>query len=134
MSVFGLLVLPWVSLILGWSYLSNDLKISEIGNYMRRDLEPRMQSVIDASNRTLFGYDHAHGLERYRKTRKFIQLLIDEITFVFSGVSALIVFAILVPERSRGINALCWLEATMLAGLFIAFLIHRNPEDRNDRS
>jgi hypothetical protein len=82
MSIFGLLVLPWVSLVLGWSYLTNDLKISEIGNYIRRDLAPRMQSATDIPGTQIFGYDYAHAFERHRKTRKRIQFLIDELTRV----------------------------------------------------
>jgi hypothetical protein len=131
MSVFGLLVLPWVSLILGWSYLTNDLKISEIGNYIRRDLEPRLKSANDNSTTKIFGYDYAHGLERHRKARKRIQFLIDELTFAFSGAGAMVTFMTLVPERSCAINALCAFEATLLAGLFFAFAAYRNPEDKN---
>jgi hypothetical protein len=129
MSAFGLLVLPWVSLVLGWSYLTNDLKISEIGNYIRRDLEPRLQSATDNSTNKILGYDYAHGLERHRRARKWIQFLINELTFAFSGMSAMAAFVMLVPERSCAINALCAVEATLLVCLFFAFAAFRNPED-----
>jgi hypothetical protein len=33
-----LLVIPWVSVLLGWTYLMNDQKVSAIGQYIRHDL------------------------------------------------------------------------------------------------
>ena len=35
---YALLVLPWVSLVLGWTYLVNDQKISALGRYIRYTL------------------------------------------------------------------------------------------------
>src|SRR5688500_3373987 len=40
-----LLLLPPVSLVLGWTYLVNDEKVSAIGQYIRTDLAPRLSAV-----------------------------------------------------------------------------------------
>lgn len=40
-----LLLLPPASLVLGWTYLVNDEKISAIGRYIRTDLGPRLAEV-----------------------------------------------------------------------------------------
>ena len=34
---YALLVLPWVSLVLGWTYVVNDQKISALGRYIRHE-------------------------------------------------------------------------------------------------
>ena len=35
------LVVPWVTLVLGWAYLSNDDKITAIGQHVRASLDPQ---------------------------------------------------------------------------------------------
>jgi hypothetical protein len=39
----ALLLIPWVCVILGWTYLVNDDKISAIGRYIRDDLEKKIR-------------------------------------------------------------------------------------------
>jgi len=41
----ALLVLPWVSIVLGWGYLVNDEKVSAIGRYIRIDLTNRISTL-----------------------------------------------------------------------------------------
>ena len=38
----SLLVIPWVCVVLGWTYLFNDDRISAIGKYVRQDLSQRI--------------------------------------------------------------------------------------------
>ena len=42
---YALLVLPWVSLVLGWTYLVNDQKISAIGQYIRYTLVEKVSNL-----------------------------------------------------------------------------------------
>ena len=112
-SPYTLLVLPWVSLILGWTYLTNEQKISDIGRYIRSELGFRMSSI--SGNREIeFGWEIAHRSDRRRKRRKIEQLIIDEITFVISGIVALNIFWILVPQLLLAINLLIALELLLL--------------------
>src|SRR4051812_2102577 len=39
------LVLPFLCIVLGWTYLVNDEKISSIGNYLRSVLIPKIEEV-----------------------------------------------------------------------------------------
>jgi hypothetical protein len=55
---------------------------------------------------TLFGWEIAHREDRHRKRRKIQQLIVDEITFVFSGVIALAAFWFLVPKPPIGVTIL----------------------------
>ena len=44
-NLYALLVLPWVSLVLGWTYLVNDQKISAIGQYIRYTLVEKVSEL-----------------------------------------------------------------------------------------
>jgi hypothetical protein len=81
-------LVPWVTAILGWTYLVNDQKITAIRQYVEGDLEPRLRALI-AANEVLFRWESHHRKDARRRQRKWIQLLIDLSTFVFSGVAAL---------------------------------------------
>ncbi len=90
---YALLVLPWSSLILGWAYLVNDEKIAAIGRYIRYTLAEKVMALTgDTDVASTFGWEIAHRSDRWRHQRKFEQLVIDEITFVLSGITALVAF------------------------------------------
>ena len=127
----GLLVLPWVSLILGWTYLINDEKITAIGKYIRHKLVARVHELaansdIESVNadresirESIFAWEIAHRNDKRRKWRKIEQLLIDEMTFVFSGLAAILAFWYLVPQTNLAIQVLCIIEALLLVILGI---------------
>lgn len=122
---YALLVLPWVSLVLGWTYLVNDQKITAIGQYIRYMLVEKISSLACRAGadigeiESIFGWEVAHRSDRGRKRRKVEQLIIDEITFVFSGVIALISFWILTPQMHELAKVLGWLEVILLVILAI---------------
>jgi hypothetical protein len=95
-SVYALLVLPWVSLVLGWTYLVNDQKITAIGRYIRYTLVEKIGGIIAQTDtvetESIFGWEIAHRSDERRKRRKIEQLIVDEIAFVFSGLGALLAF------------------------------------------
>lgn len=82
------LLVPWVTAILGWTYLANDQKITAIRQYVEGSLEPRLRGLL-GTNEVLFRWESFHRQDKRRRQRKWIQLLIDLSTFVFSGVAAL---------------------------------------------
>lgn len=125
---YALLVLPWVSLILGWTYLINDQKITAIGRYICYNLAKKISQLtgkpegIEAVE-SILGWETAHRSDKYRKRRKFEQLIIDEIAFVISGIVALGVFAyqlLSVNQSSDGINVLA---AQVFAGIELVLLV-----------
>ena len=92
-NYYALLVIPWVSLILGWTYLVNDEKISAIGRYIRLTLVEKIKEKTNYPDiESIFGWKIAHRSDDRRKRRKIEQLIVDEITFVLSGIIALIAF------------------------------------------
>jgi hypothetical protein len=124
-NYYAFLVVPWVCLILGWTYIVNDEKISAIGRYIRCKLVDKIQEHTGYTDlETLFGWEIAHRDDRHRKRRKIQQLIIDEITFVVSGIIALAAFWVLVPQPPFNITILAWVELLLLIVLGIETFIY----------
>ncbi|MGK7930271.1 MAG: hypothetical protein AB4041_02400 [Microcystaceae cyanobacterium] len=118
---YPLLLIPFICLILGWAYLINDDKISEIGRYLRTELSEKiidctqfqlseqLQTTIKENLKTLdnrdlskieivaaFGWEVFHRSDQRRQRRKIQNFFIDEFTFVISGIGSLVAFWFLV--------------------------------------
>ncbi|NJR71281.1 MAG: hypothetical protein HC771_23640 [Synechococcales cyanobacterium CRU_2_2] len=111
----ALLTIPWFTLILGWTYLINDQKITAIGQYIRHTLTENIKTnTSNPDLESLFGWEIAHRSDPRRSRRKIEQLIIDQITFVFSGIIALITFFLLVPKPAPALYLLGALELIFL--------------------
>jgi hypothetical protein len=99
-----MLVLPPVSVILGWTYLVNDEKISAIGRYVRDELTPRLarlaQDPDQAGEVRVFGWESAHRGDPRRMSRKILQLGVDLLTFCAAPTAAVIVYWVAGPVRA----------------------------------
>ncbi|WP_333775383.1 hypothetical protein [Streptomyces sp. IBSBF 3136] len=84
------LMLPAACLVLGWTYLVNDEKVSAIGRYVREELGPRLGGATDAG--VVFGWESAHRGGRRRHVRKVLQLVVDVSTFCGTAAAALVVY------------------------------------------
>ncbi len=124
-NYYAFLVIPWVCLILGWTYLINDEKISAIGRYIRYNLVNKIQELDPDTNiESIFGWETAHRSDKRRLRRKIEQLVIDEITFVLSGIVALLAFWFLVSQPNGTIKILCVVELILLIILGVEILIY----------
>ena len=55
---YALLVIPWVCLILGWTYVVNDEKISSMGRYIRYKLVDKVKEHTGYDDlETIFGWE-----------------------------------------------------------------------------
>lgn len=121
----ALLVIPWVSLILGWTYVVNDEKISAIGRYVRLTLVEKVKEKTGYSDiESIFGWEIAHRSDNRRKRRKIEQLIVDEITFVLSGIFALVGFFVSVPQAALLIIIVAIIELLLLIVLGIEIVIY----------
>ncbi len=122
---YALLVLPWVCLILGWTYLVNDEKISAIGKYIRLNLVEKIKEQTGNTDiESVFGWEIAHRSDERRKRRKIQQMIIDEITFVLSGIVGLLAFWFLIPQHHWPIQILWWAELALLIILGVEIVFH----------
>ncbi|KUJ68389.1 hypothetical protein ACZ90_19135 [Streptomyces albus subsp. albus] len=94
-----LLLLPPASVLLGWTYLVNDEKISAIGRYIREELDPRLAMLAPAHSR-VFGWETAHRSDRRRLSRKRLQLAVDLLIFCAAPVAALVVYWVTGPVNA----------------------------------
>ncbi|MFD7711096.1 hypothetical protein ACFV6E_13695 [Streptomyces sp. NPDC059785] len=75
-----LLAVPVVCLVLGWTYLVNDEKISAVGRYIRDQLGPRLAELTEARG-AVFGWEGYHRSDASRATRKRLQTAVDLFTY-----------------------------------------------------
>lgn len=124
-NYYTLLAISWVCLILGWTYVVNDEKISAIGRYIRCELVDKVKDHTEHTNlEALFGWEIFHRDDKHRKRRKIQQLIVDEITFVFSGMIALAAFWVLVPKLPLSVTIFSWVELLLLIVLGIETFIY----------
>jgi hypothetical protein len=82
-----LLALPAGLLIMGWTYLANDRKVTEIGHYVGRDLAQRAQALVPGWDP--FAWETRHLKVCGRRRHKRIQAVVDLVMFCGSAAAAL---------------------------------------------
>ncbi|MCH6163242.1 hypothetical protein [Streptomyces marispadix] len=123
-----LLLLPPVSVLLGWTYLVNDEKISAIGRYIREELAPRLLVLTDERGEgderlQPFGWEVAHRGDARRAPRKYLQLGVDLLTFCVAPVAAVVVFWAAEP-RSMALIAVSLAELAAVAVLAVQITVY----------
>ena len=124
-----LLALGPVCVVLGWTYLVNDEKISAIGAYVRGDLGPRLAELAAPDERAApgaFGWETAHRGDARRRSRKAIQCLVDLVAFCVVPLAGLVVFWA-AGEGSGLLVALSVVEAVAIAGLGCQVVWYARP-------
>ena len=119
-----LLALPPVCVVLGWTYLVNDEKISAIGTYVRDDLGPRLAELTDGQ--AVFGWETAHRSDIRRRSRKVIQCVIDLLAFCVVPLAGLVVYWA-AGQASSGLLVLSVAEALIVVGLGHQVLSYARP-------
>lgn len=110
-----LLLIPPVCLVLGWTYLINDEKVSAIGRYVRTELAPRLEGLV---GEPVLGWETAHREDRRRVSRKAGQLVADAMVFVVPAVAALVAFWLLVTSPDTVLLAVAGIELILVLVLF----------------
>ncbi|NNN37948.1 hypothetical protein HLK59_48105 [Streptomyces sp. S3(2020)] len=119
-----LLALPPVCVVLGWTYLVNDEKISAIGRHVREDIGPRLAQLAQAEG--VFGWEIAHRSDSRRRSRKAIQCGIDLLAFCLVPFAGLTVYWA-AGETSAGLLFLSVLEALGVIGLGVQVVLYARP-------
>jgi hypothetical protein len=126
-NYYALLVVPWICLILGWTYVVNDEKISSMGKYIRHKLVDKIAEHTGYGDlETLLGWEIAHRDDKHRQRRKIQQLIVDEITFIVSGIVAVVLFWMNVVNPPQAVNILCWVELVFLSILGVEMFIYND--------
>jgi hypothetical protein len=83
-----LLWLPPVVVVLGWTRIANDIKVTHIARYLRCDVAARFTVL---TGEPALGWEQAHRGDRHRLLRMVCQLVADLVLFVAAPAAALIV-------------------------------------------
>ncbi|MFE8943204.1 hypothetical protein [Streptomyces sp. NPDC007856] len=121
-----LLALPPVCVVLGWTYLVNDQKISAIGAYVRGELGPRLAATAQAEGGEVFAWEIAHRTDPGRVSRKVAQCVVDLLAFCVVPLSALVVYWA-GGDASAGLVVLSALEAVAVMGLGVCIVQYAVP-------
>lgn len=112
-----LLLLPPLSVTLGWTYLVDDEKITAVGRYIREELAPRLQELTP-ERAEVFGWESAHRRDARRRSRKRFQLAVDILAFCVAPLAALTVYWLLGPLHWT-LLLVSAAETAMVAGLAV---------------
>ena len=123
-KILLLLLLPVVCLVLGWTYLVNDEKISAIGRYIRYTLSDDIRKNIEKEELDILGWETAHRSDERRMSRKIFQLVVDELSFVLPGFIAVVLFWINAPDVSLLFLWLALAEGILLLVLGLQIIIY----------
>lgn len=117
-----LLALPIACTVLGWTFLANDHKVSELGRYISDELVPYIQERTPPDT-PVFGWESYHRDGPRRRARKAWQMLADLIAFCVTGGAALTAFWAQ-PDRPAALLAVSAVEAALLLGLAYQIVLH----------
>lgn len=108
-----LLLAPFAATVIGWMYLANDTKVSEIGRYVRQVLAPALSAQFD-DRPTVFGWETVHRLDDPRwLPRKRLWLAADLLGFYIAPLAAAAVYWVL----GGPFTLLAWIATVFGAGV-----------------
>jgi len=119
-----LLAIPPVCVVLGWTYLVNDEKISAMGRYIREDLAPRLAQL--AQTERAFAWETAHRADARRRTRKAVQCAVDLLAFCVVPLAGLAIYWG-AGQTSPGLLVVSVVEALGLVGLGAQVIAYARP-------
>lgn len=125
----ALLVVPWISSILGWTYLINDDKISALGDYFKESLSINIKAEIsevlsETAEDLLLGWEKFNKASKRRTRRKIQQLIIDEFAFVAPAFLSVISYFSITPSVPPMVQGLCWIELIISGFLGIEIFLY----------
>ncbi|MDQ1026023.1 hypothetical protein QF035_003605 [Streptomyces umbrinus] len=115
--------LPPVCVVLGWTHLVNDEKISAIGAYVRGDLSPRPADLAQIERSAAFGWEAAHRADTRRTSRKAIQCGVDLLAFCVVPLAGLVVYWA-GGQVGRGLQVLSVIEALVVVGPAVQVVLY----------
>ena len=120
----SLLILPWAALILGWTYLLNDQKVSEIRKYLNTVFISNIKKTCPEKKTDVFGWENFYSESKYRRLKKIFQLFVNLTVFCFSGIAGLAIYIIKVDLLSKAAITLLMLGAVVMIILALWFIIY----------
>jgi chromate transport protein ChrA len=124
-----LLVLPPVVLVLGWTRIANDVKVTHIAAYLRRELAPRFAVL---TGQAALGWELAHRADRRRNLRMVCQTVADLVLFTGAPLAALVAYWVTGPWTPP-LVVVSVAEAVLVIGLAGVILAYSGVFDQPRR-
>lgn len=121
--IYALLIVPFVSFILGWLWVINDEKITQLGRYFRHWLRLAASKVTELDDELLFRWEQAHRTDDYRALRKGIDLTVQLVSFAFPGPIACLILQFTAGFPSIVLGSLAWSITALSTGLMFWVLL-----------
>lgn len=122
----ALLVLPFLEIIMGWTYYVNDRKISFIGTYIRKTIVKKLKSNTDENeSEILTTWEDFVRKDPTWRFRKINQLLIDLLIFVVPGAISISMY-LYFHSFNLWLNITAYVEYLLLAYLLFIFIRSAN--------
>lgn len=126
-SAAFLLLLPPVSALLGWTYLTNDRKIGRLREYFRSDTRPALTALTGGP---VLGWEY-YDLRQHKTLRRRLQLGFDLLAFTVLPSAALVAYWAAGPQTAPFL-AVSAAEAGLL-GVVAAATVHFTVSDWRQR-
>jgi hypothetical protein len=120
-----LLALPPACATLGWTFLANDQRISDIAQYLRHVLGPDLHT---AARQPVLGWEQHLADNDRRPRRKQIQLAVDLTTFALPSLAAVLAYWAVGPWEPAllAVSAADVCMASFLAYLLVSYRERRD--------
>lgn len=115
------LALPVVVVVLGWTRVQNDLKISRIAQYIGHELAPRVSALTGTPT---FGWEAAHNGPGSRRTLRMACQLVADLTLYTAAPTAALIAFWATTTTAWSWLAVSLLEALLVIGLATILTIH----------
>ena len=126
--MYTLLLIPPLSFILSWLYISNDSKILEIKKYIKNNLEPKIAKLFP-DKIEIFEWEKTYRDNSFKKLKKVTQFLVEEITFSVSAISALITFFIFTKALSFILSLVVFIDIIFILISMIIIYSHSDLKE-----
>lgn len=95
-SILFLLLIPAIGVLMGWTHLINDDKISAIGDHIQENIRPSLMAQLGGDD--LFAWEQAHRSRPGQRRRKRLQLGADTLAFVLPACMSILVYMLFADE------------------------------------
>lgn len=118
-------LLPIVSFVLAWVYISNDSKVSQIGRYIQNHLSKQVNKELKITY--AFDWENKFKITKTRKLKKIFQFLTEIMTFIIPST-----FSLFFLDLNKSFDLKIFIFNSILISIsFILFCVYSYKKETN---
>ncbi|MBK7781009.1 MAG: hypothetical protein IPJ58_09645 [Ardenticatenia bacterium] len=118
-NLAAILVVPWVCFVLGWSYISNDQKVTAIRDYLRGPWRTAVATSSSLQMCRILMWEDESISNHQRSNRMGMQLFTDIATFIMPGLVAVVTYAFSSHDPTAPVRFIVVADGGLLAILLL---------------